>query len=150
MGGMAPLSRAMDAQHQRAEYRNDPKPLDETCDCSACARFSRAYIRHLFVSDEILGTACFPCTMYISCSRWRVPRDEKLPAAISMRGVLTGSRAITRLHRHNDTRYLSLALLLQTPSNTMLGPIFMYGAIFAIFYFILIRPQSKQRKQHES
>jgi len=45
--------------------------------------------------------------------------------------------------------YLSLALLLQTPSNTMLGPIFMYGAIFAIFYFILIRPQSKQRKQHE-
>ena len=40
---------------KRAEYRNDPRPLDETCDCSACARFSRAYIRHLFVSDEILG-----------------------------------------------------------------------------------------------
>ncbi len=45
--------------------------------------------------------------------------------------------------------YLSLALL-QTPGNTMLGPIFMYGAIFAIFYFILIRPQSKQRKDHEA
>jgi preprotein translocase subunit YajC len=44
--------------------------------------------------------------------------------------------------------FLSVALL-QTPSNTMLGPIFMYGAIFAIFYFILIRPQSKQRKEHE-
>ncbi|HVD61310.1 MAG TPA: tRNA guanosine(34) transglycosylase Tgt, partial [Gemmatimonadaceae bacterium] len=40
---------------KRAEYRNDPKPLDESCDCSACKRFSRAYIRHLFVSDEILG-----------------------------------------------------------------------------------------------
>jgi queuine tRNA-ribosyltransferase len=40
---------------RRAEYRNDPKPLDETCDCSACTRFSRAYIRHLFVSNEILG-----------------------------------------------------------------------------------------------
>lgn len=40
---------------KRAEYRNDPKPLDESCDCSACTRFSRAYIRHLFVSDEILG-----------------------------------------------------------------------------------------------
>ena len=40
---------------KRAEYRNDPKPLDETCDCAACTRFSRAYIRHLFVSDEILG-----------------------------------------------------------------------------------------------
>jgi len=44
--------------------------------------------------------------------------------------------------------YLSFALL-QTPGNNMLGPIFMYGAIFAIFYFILIRPQSKQRKEHE-
>jgi queuine tRNA-ribosyltransferase len=40
---------------KRAEYRNDPRPLDERCDCSACSRFSRAYIRHLFVSDEILG-----------------------------------------------------------------------------------------------
>jgi queuine tRNA-ribosyltransferase len=40
---------------KRAEFRNDPRPLDETCDCAACSRFSRAYIRHLFVSDEILG-----------------------------------------------------------------------------------------------
>jgi queuine tRNA-ribosyltransferase len=40
---------------KRTEYRNDPRPLDENCDCTACARFSRAYIRHLFVSDEILG-----------------------------------------------------------------------------------------------
>ncbi|MFL5544187.1 MAG: tRNA guanosine(34) transglycosylase Tgt [Gemmatimonadaceae bacterium] len=40
---------------KRTEYRTDPKPLDPDCDCSACTRFSRAYIRHLFVSDEILG-----------------------------------------------------------------------------------------------
>jgi queuine tRNA-ribosyltransferase len=40
---------------KRAEYRNDPKPLDETCDCATCTRFSRAYIRHLFVSEEILS-----------------------------------------------------------------------------------------------
>jgi queuine tRNA-ribosyltransferase len=40
---------------KRAEFRNDPRPLDETCDCAACLRFSRAYIRHLYVSDEILG-----------------------------------------------------------------------------------------------
>jgi preprotein translocase subunit YajC len=35
-------------------------------------------------------------------------------------------------------------------SNPLLGPIFMYGAIFAIFYFILIRPGQKQRKEHET
>ena len=34
-------------------------------------------------------------------------------------------------------------------SNPLLGPIFMYGAIFAIFYFVLIRPGQKQRKAHE-
>jgi len=40
---------------KRAEYRNDSRPIDESCDCSACTRFTRAYIRHLYVSDEILG-----------------------------------------------------------------------------------------------
>jgi preprotein translocase subunit YajC len=34
-------------------------------------------------------------------------------------------------------------------SNPILGSIVMYGAIFAIFYFILIRPQSTQRKKHD-
>jgi queuine tRNA-ribosyltransferase len=40
---------------RRSELRADPRPLDETCDCSTCTRFSRAYIRHLFIADEILG-----------------------------------------------------------------------------------------------
>jgi queuine tRNA-ribosyltransferase len=40
---------------RRLEYRADPRPLDETCECSTCTRFSRAYLRHLFVADEILG-----------------------------------------------------------------------------------------------
>ncbi|MEO7042566.1 MAG: tRNA guanosine(34) transglycosylase Tgt [Gemmatimonadaceae bacterium] len=40
---------------KRAELREDPGPLDADCDCPTCARFSRAYLRHLFVSEEILG-----------------------------------------------------------------------------------------------
>jgi queuine tRNA-ribosyltransferase len=40
---------------KNTEFRTDPRPLDADCDCAACSRFSRAYIRHLFVSDEILG-----------------------------------------------------------------------------------------------
>jgi queuine tRNA-ribosyltransferase len=40
---------------RRAELRADPAPLDRHCRCSTCARFSRAYIRHLFVADEVLG-----------------------------------------------------------------------------------------------
>jgi preprotein translocase subunit YajC len=45
--------------------------------------------------------------------------------------------------------FASLALL-QAPTNQLLGPIFMYGAIFAIFYFILIRPGQKQRKAQDA
>ena len=40
---------------KRADLRADPRPLDPACDCSVCTRFSRAYLRHLYVSDEILG-----------------------------------------------------------------------------------------------
>src|SRR6266480_593989 len=40
---------------KRAEFRTDPRPLDSDCDCVACRRFSRAYVRHLYVADEILG-----------------------------------------------------------------------------------------------
>jgi queuine tRNA-ribosyltransferase len=40
---------------RRAELKADPRPIDESCDCSTCKRFTRAYIRHLFVADEILG-----------------------------------------------------------------------------------------------
>jgi queuine tRNA-ribosyltransferase len=40
---------------KRAEFRLDDRPLDDACDCAACTRFSRAYLRHLFTSDEMLG-----------------------------------------------------------------------------------------------
>jgi queuine tRNA-ribosyltransferase len=40
---------------KRAELRADPGPLDPQCDCPTCTRFSRAYLRHLFVTNEILG-----------------------------------------------------------------------------------------------
>ena len=48
---------------------------------------------------------------------------------------------------------LLATLLLQLPSlssNPVLGTLFMYGAIFAIFYFVLLRPQQQQRKRHEA
>ena len=39
--------------------------------------------------------------------------------------------------------------LFAAPGNAVLGTIFMYGALFAIFYFVLLRPQQKQRKTHD-
>ena len=37
------------------QYETDFRPLDEECDCYACKNYSRAYIRHLMKSGEILG-----------------------------------------------------------------------------------------------
>ncbi|MDE2719813.1 tRNA guanosine(34) transglycosylase Tgt [Candidatus Palauibacter polyketidifaciens] len=38
-----------------ARFASDPAPLDETCDGPCCTDYSRAYLRHLFVSGELLG-----------------------------------------------------------------------------------------------
>ncbi|MCL2812681.1 MAG: tRNA guanosine(34) transglycosylase Tgt [Clostridia bacterium] len=40
---------------KNAQYARDFAPIDEGCDCYACANFSRAYIRHLFKAQEITG-----------------------------------------------------------------------------------------------
>src|SRR5436309_9915472 len=40
---------------RNAEHREDPRPLDETCDCETCTTFSRGYLRHLFMAEELLG-----------------------------------------------------------------------------------------------
>jgi queuine tRNA-ribosyltransferase len=40
---------------RNARFARDPAPLDEGCDCPACTRFSRAYLRHLVTQQEILG-----------------------------------------------------------------------------------------------
>ena len=37
------------------KHQRDPAPLDPECDCIACTRFSRAYLRHLFMAGEMLG-----------------------------------------------------------------------------------------------
>ena len=40
---------------RNARHREDPAPLDPTCDCETCTTFSRGYLRHLFVAGELLG-----------------------------------------------------------------------------------------------
>ena len=40
---------------KRAQYKKDLRPLDEDCSCYTCQNHSRAYLRHLFTSGEILA-----------------------------------------------------------------------------------------------
>jgi queuine tRNA-ribosyltransferase len=41
---------------KRNEYKDDPSPLDPECDCYTCKNYTKAYLRHLFLSGEILGS----------------------------------------------------------------------------------------------
>jgi queuine tRNA-ribosyltransferase len=40
---------------KNAEFALDKRPIEENCECEACHRFSRGYIRHLVKAEEILG-----------------------------------------------------------------------------------------------
>jgi queuine tRNA-ribosyltransferase len=40
---------------KRAEYAQDPKPIDEACPCYTCRNYSRAYLRHLSFAKEVLS-----------------------------------------------------------------------------------------------
>ncbi len=40
---------------RNARYKRDPLPLDPECNCYTCQHFSRAYIRHMFSVNEVLG-----------------------------------------------------------------------------------------------
>jgi len=41
---------------KNAQWTNDTRPLDESCGCSVCRRHTRAYLRHLYISGEMLAS----------------------------------------------------------------------------------------------
>lgn len=44
-----------DLQLRNAEFKEDFRPIEDSCPCFACRNHSRAYIRHLFNTEELLG-----------------------------------------------------------------------------------------------
>jgi queuine tRNA-ribosyltransferase len=49
------FTRFGDLRLRNARYKTDERPIDETCGCHTCARFSRAYLHHLDRCAEMLG-----------------------------------------------------------------------------------------------
>ena len=41
---------------KNARHQNDPRPLDPLCQCPACQNYSRAYLHHVFKSQEIISS----------------------------------------------------------------------------------------------
>ena len=50
------FTRYGDIRIRNAKYQKDPRPLDENCGCYTCRHYSRAYLRHLDKTGEILGS----------------------------------------------------------------------------------------------
>ncbi|MFV1858219.1 MAG: tRNA guanosine(34) transglycosylase Tgt [Anaerolineales bacterium] len=61
-----------------AALADDPNPLDPECECYTCANFSRAYLRHLAVSKEMLSATL----LSIHNLRWLIDLIHKLRGAI--------------------------------------------------------------------
>jgi queuine tRNA-ribosyltransferase len=49
------FTRFGDLRLRNARYKTDERPVDETCACTTCTRFSRAYLHHLDRCGEMLG-----------------------------------------------------------------------------------------------
>ncbi|HQA33753.1 MAG TPA: tRNA-guanine transglycosylase, partial [Casimicrobium huifangae] len=49
------FTRFGDIKLKNAKFRDDRRPLDESCSCYTCRNFSRAYLHHLNKTGEILG-----------------------------------------------------------------------------------------------
>ncbi len=79
---------------KNTRYRDDARPLDENCACYACARFSRAYLRHLFTSNEILA----PRLLSLHNVTFYQHLLSRVRAAIED-SATTGSSALADLHR---------------------------------------------------
>jgi queuine tRNA-ribosyltransferase len=86
------LGRREDLNIKGAAFARDSRPIDETCGCSVCAGYTRAYLSHLFRAGEMLGArllsyhnlAFFSQLMAeareaIETGRWATFRDDHLP-----------------------------------------------------------------------
>jgi queuine tRNA-ribosyltransferase len=49
------FTRFGDLRLRNTRYKTDERPIDESCACAACTRFSRAYLHHLDRCGEMLG-----------------------------------------------------------------------------------------------
>jgi queuine tRNA-ribosyltransferase len=76
---------------RNARYAEDPRPPDEDCACPVCRRYSRAYLRHLFMAGEILA----PVLNTLHNLHFYLDIMRKIREAITF-GKLSGFRAELR------------------------------------------------------
>jgi queuine tRNA-ribosyltransferase len=84
----------------RRQYRKDRFPPDTDCDCTTCARYSRAYLHHLFQADEILGQILAT----VHNLRFYLALMEKIRAAIAEGRFAAFKREFLSAYQREDKK----------------------------------------------
>lgn len=65
---------------RNAQYKTDERPLEADCPCATCRQFTRGYLRHLFLADEMLGPILVSLHNIAYYQRWMGRIRESLAA----------------------------------------------------------------------
>ena len=139
---------------KRAEFANDARPLDTSCGCYCCQNFSRAYLRHLYLAGEILSSQLnslhnlyFYHRLMDKCREAiRDGRSELWPQWLEARRESLSQKLFRRFHVRHSLRPKRRR---ESAGPGPLMTIFPFILIFAIMYFMVIRPQQKKAKDHQ-
>ncbi|MFH1416699.1 MAG: tRNA guanosine(34) transglycosylase Tgt [Planctomycetota bacterium] len=87
---------------RNARYLRDDRPLEAGCDCYTCRHFGRAYLRHLFLADEMLGPTLVSLHNIAYYHRW-MRRIRAAIAAERFGNLLEESRSVSVSENEEDT-----------------------------------------------
>ena len=135
---------------KQAQYKEDPRPVDESCCCYTCRNFSRAYLRHLFLAGEMTFSTL--ATLHNLKRYLDIMREirqaillGKFPEFLRTVRLRTINRTPPGKNpRCQISRFcFSTAAAASNPLMSFLPLIF----IVAIFYFLVFMPMQRQKKQ---
>ena len=86
---------------RNAKHKRDDRPLEVDCDCYCCKHFSRGYLRHLFLTDEMLGPILVSLHNIAYYHRW-MRRIREAIANDTLAQLLSESEQATAQQTHND------------------------------------------------
>ena len=138
---------------KNARFAEDDGPADPACGCYTCRTFSRAYLRHLFLVGEILGSALNTLhNLYFYLDTMRGIRDAiafgtfeefRQDLASDLFPPLTESMMI------DGSVYTGVSgriVCVGTGGNPLVQLI-PFALVLAIFYFIILMPMKKRQKK---
>ena len=117
---------------RNARFARDPGPLEDGCGCPACARFSRAYVRHLVNQQEILGLRLL--TLH---NLWFVLRLTEGARAAILRGEFERYRADTLARlagTSEERRGMAPEQTGQTPEGDNVSSLIILLAMFVLLW----------------